>query len=270
MKFMDPKIPLLVAQQIKDAEWNCRIGFGTHGEPSLNKSFIDIIRLVREILPKHHLSMISNGAGFNPFDKITEVMKYLNVLMLDDYGHSNLVARIKKNYKGKLYFYPEDISANPHKRRAIWQHHVVVLESLDTANRGNHSRINNRAGCAYPPNNNKAGRRCANPFRDFTVRWNGNVPLCCVDFRGMKVGNVLENTIEEIWNGSKFQAARRFLYHGMRSFKPCSGCDAVGYRLGFLPDKKGLEYLPKPTDDDIKRLMNYEYCVSARKLEWED
>jgi MoaA/NifB/PqqE/SkfB family radical SAM enzyme len=274
MQFMDPKLVLRVAMQIDAAEWNCRIGFGTHGEPSLNKKFIEIIKTVRTILPKHHLSMISNGAGFmKDFSKLDAAMEAgLNVLMLDDYGHSNLVTRIKDGYKGKLYFYPEDIDANPHRRRKIYQHHIVVLQSLDEARKGNHSRINNRAGCAFPPNRSKKGKRCANPFRDFTVRFNGNVPMCCVDFRGRKCGNVVEQTIEEIWNGPIFQSARRFMYHGMRSsIYPCLACDAIGYRLGFLPDKKGQEWIPEPDAHDRKVMdsRKAEYCVPIRRLPWE-
>ena len=94
-----------------------------------------------------------------------------------------------------------------------------------------------------------------------------------MDFRGESwCGSVLESNIEEIWNGKYFQAARRFLYHGYRTFYPCSGCDAVSYRSGFLPDKKGLEYSPEPKAKDekiVEELLKKGPCVERSKLPWE-
>jgi len=281
MEYMDLRIVEHTCEMIKEDGWNCRIGLGTHGEPSLHPDLLKVIDIIRTILPKHHISMISNGAGIirRSLSYIDEIMTAgVNVLMLDDYGHSDLVRRIKGGYTGhnQLYYYPTDQQANPHKRRKVTEHHIVIVESIDIAKKGNHSRINNRAGCAYEGIPNiKEGRRCANPFRDFTVRYNGNVPICCVDFRGViKCGNVLDvNSLEEIWNGEVFSAIRRFMYHGMRSkVHPCRICDAVGYRLGFLPDKKGLMYLPEPNELDVKAIAKGTVngpCVKIKKLPWE-
>lgn len=50
---------------------------------------------------------------------------------------------------------------------------------------------------------------CREPFYGFTVHVNGNVVPCDRDWAGENVmGNVFEQTIEEIWNGPRYRAFR--------------------------------------------------------------
>jgi radical SAM protein with 4Fe4S-binding SPASM domain len=84
-----------------------------------------------------------------------------------------------------------------------------------------------------------------------SIRWDGSVAICCNDWRGTyKAGNVVEDGLVEVWNSAAMDAARRKLYHGMRDFGPCKGCNATSYRVGLLPDKMGKVDLPKPTPRD--------------------
>jgi radical SAM protein with 4Fe4S-binding SPASM domain len=42
------------------------------------------------------------------------------------------------------------------------------------------------------------------------VAWNGDVLLCCMDWRRQVVlGNLREQTIREVWNGEKYRRFRR-------------------------------------------------------------
>jgi radical SAM protein with 4Fe4S-binding SPASM domain len=51
---------------------------------------------------------------------------------------------------------------------------------------------------------------CREPFYGFTVHVNGNVVPCDRDWAGENVmGNIFEQTVEEIWNGPKYQEFRR-------------------------------------------------------------
>ena len=50
---------------------------------------------------------------------------------------------------------------------------------------------------------------CREPFYGFTVQVNGDVVVCDRDFAGENVmGNIFEQSVEEIWNGPKYQAFR--------------------------------------------------------------
>ena len=69
------------------------------------------------------------------------------------------------------------------------------------------------------------------------VYWNGDVVPCCYDLEGNEImGNLKDNTMEEIWNGEKYKNFRKRLKKSV--FKPeiqpefCKGC------LKYLPPKK--------------------------------
>jgi len=255
-KFMSVTTAKHVTHLLRDSRWLPRIEFAMHGEPSLHSSMLEILRLFRRQLPgRIHLMMTSNGIGFlRDLGLIDQALQYLNVLGLEEYAGIPTVPRILDLYCGefKPIFYPDCKQANPHRRRKQGEHELVIIRDISRATSGTHATLNNHCGCGAPPNDNAVGRRCAKPFRELSIRWNGNVAICCNDWRGYyKVGNVLGQTLKEIWQGPALRAARRKLYYGLRDFGPCQGCDALSYRPGLLPDKKGQANLPKPTEEDL-------------------
>jgi MoaA/NifB/PqqE/SkfB family radical SAM enzyme len=258
-KFMTLPLAERIAASIAEAGWNSRLEFSGHGEPTVNPDFVEIVRMFRKHNPKNQLLMTSNGAGLvkDPTALIGALFTAgLNILCLDDYDGIKLVGKIRERYHGEipLQEYPEDMNANPHRRRPRGTRMVVVIQDISIARKGVHSHINNRAGQGAPPTNRAEGKRCVKPFRDIVIRWDGNVNSCCNDYRGIiKVGNAGKSAVAELWNGPVFKSLRRYMYHGKRDFVPCKGCDFVGFRPGLLPDhmaKRGA--LPKPTPKDAE------------------
>jgi len=257
MKFLAMSSAVKIARRIKEAGWNPRIEFAMHGEPTMHPSYIEVVRSFREILPKTSLQMTSNGGGLlkgaGYSANINSLMEAgLNILSLDNYNGINIVDKILQGYNGpfNVMKYPQDIKANPHRRRKPNEHDIVVIHDIENATKGNHSVITNHAGASFPLDDKYAGRRCAKPFREMSVRWDGNVAMCCNDWPGRyKIGNVLDTDIETMWQGAGFMAARRALYHGMRVFEPCKGCDYLSYRPGLLPDQLGKKTLPEPDEE---------------------
>lgn len=207
--------------------------------------------------------MTSNGGGFLKAPLTLIYLTFdagLNCLALDNYESVNIVPKIRAALEDDFLAeyqvgeYPADKTLSPNKK---WNHRdkqLIYVEDISKAATGTHSTLTNHAGCAFPLTDAKQGKRCAKPFREISVRWDGDIAICCEDWRGTyKCGSIHYNPIEEIWKGEAFRTARRFLYQGNRVAPPCQGCNATGYRLGFLPDRKGKEDLPKPTAAD-KRL----------------
>ena len=74
-------------------------------------------------------------------------------------------------------------------------------------------------------------RDCRRPWSLMYVTANGNVLPCCIapftgaHYEGMVLGNVFEETVEQIWNGARYQSWRA----GMLEERPpeaCAGCGA--------------------------------------------
>lgn len=258
MKFLTLDNAEEVAHRIKKAGWNSRIEFAMHGEPTMNPDYIQIIGVFRAHLPKNYLMMTSNGGGLlkgaGYATNINALLETgLNVIALDNYDGIRIVDKIVQGYNGPFPVkkYPEDHQANPHRRRKHNEHEVVVIHDIASATDGNHSTIYNHAGASFPLSYKAAGKRCAKPFRELSVRWDGNVAMCCNDWPGLyKIGNLLDSDLDTLWQSEAFNAARRALYHGQRTFAPCLGCDYTSFRPGLLPDRMGVETLPFPDDKD--------------------
>lgn len=257
-----------LATQIKQLGWNPRIEFAMHGEPTMHPALDQLIRVFRNTLGKTAYIMVtSNGGGLLGGDVKAKVAALfdagLNTLALDNYQSVNIVpkilAKIGEDPSGEgrletdlgfggwipIKNYPQDKSASPHTRHRGTL--IVNVEDISVAHDGTHSHLNNHAGSAFPLNDSAAGKRCAKPFRELSVRWDGNVALCCNDWPGLyRTGNVVTDGLDEIWNGDAMHAARQMLILGRREMAPCKGCDAVSYRVGLLPDKLGRQVLPPP------------------------
>ncbi len=278
-KFLSVHAADKIAGMIGEEGWNPRIEFAMHGEPSFNPYRVQIIERFRYCLPDGHIMMTSNGGALLSGDvteNIDSMMEAgLNVLALDDYESVNIVDKLMERYDGDadIWNYPLDKEANPHRRRRASTHDLVIVEDISIADEGVHASLNNHAGCGAPKNSNAQGKRCAKVFRELSIRWNGDVAICCNDWRGeYKVGNVLETPIWTLWQSEEFAAARRKLYHGQRDFGPCAGCDALSYRNGLLPDKFGKEEIPEPDEGDlfiIEQACKGEPLTKPVLREWE-
>ena len=258
-KFMTVATARFIAEEVKRLGWTSRFEFAMRGEPTMNPDFIEIVRQVREVLPQQSLMMTSNGAGFfmKPGDVISRLTDLfdagLNVLCLDDYQGVNLVPRIREKMTEypwmadviPTYEYPDQKAGNPYGRHKPSTKMIVFFKDISIEQDGVHNYLSNHCGGAAPLNDKKKGKRCARPFREFAIHYNGNVPICCNDWRGaFKAGNVLQQGLDTVWQSPALDAARRKLYRGERDFGPCLGCDSHSHRTGILPDPQGLASMP--------------------------
>jgi radical SAM protein with 4Fe4S-binding SPASM domain len=121
-----------------------------------------------------------------------------------------------------------------------------------------YDKVNTHCGGGGPPAavNPALHKRCAKPFRELSIRWDGNVAVCCNDFRGIyKIGNVRDYPdLDALWQHERFAAARQMLYHESRDFMPCVWCDAVSPRVGLLPDKHGKQQMARPDENTLRIL----------------
>ena len=73
----------------------------------------------------------------------------------------------------------------------------------------------------------KRKKACRYPFTHMTVRYNGDIVVCCADWsRDTKVGNIMENTLEEVWNGKRLYDFRvmQLKNHGV-NHPLCATCE---------------------------------------------
>lgn len=264
-KFMDvlSTMPRIASEfkRLADEGWNPRFEFAMHGEPTAHPATPAMVRVLRDAVgPKASIIMLSNATPLlaQPTTRINDLMEAgLTALGLDDYEPARIASRALGRYEGpyRVLKYPEDPDGNVHRMRGLKSQVVVLIQDISVALEGNHAELNSHCGAGREPQGVPLQQRCAKPFRELSIRWDGGVSICCNDFRGVfRVGNVNETPIDVLWRSETMDAARRRLYHRDRTFAPCDKCDARSYRVGLLPDKYGRETMEEPTARDAELL----------------
>lgn len=248
----------VVAEQLLHLAWNPRIEWAMHGEPTLNPALPAMLSMMKAYRPDSPQMVTTNGIPMleNWEARVTELFTSgADTVAVDNYRPYRCeeafdAVTIPGVAKGR---YPEEGPAfSPHQRPRSGERRLILVKDLLEAQEGNHATVFNHAGSAYPKDPLAKGR-CAKPFRELSVRWDGNVAICCDDWRGeFKVGNVLTEGIEAIWHDPAMYAARRMLYSGVRDAGPCEGCTHRSFRVGLLPDKTGQEELAAPSPEDYE------------------
>lgn len=70
---------------------------------------------------------------------------------------------------------------------------------------------------------------CPSPFYEMIIKANGDVTVCCVDWSNkLVVGNVLQNTLKEIWEGEPLRQFQELHLSGNRKQNPiCRDCNQI-------------------------------------------
>ena len=69
---------------------------------------------------------------------------------------------------------------------------------------------------------------CPAPNEQFVILWDGTVTVCCTDYEGtLNMGNVHEQSIEEIWTGEKWRRLRSTMWEDVLESKTCRVCKGV-------------------------------------------
>lgn len=268
LEFMSLDTATAIASEIDMAGWNSRIEFAMHGEPTLNPKWLEIINVFRTNLHKNQIMVTSNGGGIVKSKDINgTILKFFesggNILAIDEYQGINLCDKIRKGIDDfelddsgiRVYEYPEEKEGNPHRRTN--HNFLSFIAPIDITKEGTHANLNNHCGSGGELDLSMSDKRCAKPFREMSFNWDGSVNLCCNDFIGeYNCGNIIDSSIEDIWNSPYFNSARKFLMLADRSaLRPCRGCTAKSHRVGLLPDKKGKVDMDSPTQEDKDIIM---------------
>lgn len=245
----------IIAQQIKSVNPDGRIELTMRGEPTLNPDMLANLNTLRETLPNIQISMFTNGAVFfkNPNMIVNIIDSGVNILNIDCYNNTydrfyaiaNEIVKNENDIELKDFrtFSAYKRHRNGNKLRVInlvpdiQEGEVDVRQIHNNAGNVNPEYLKNLPG--YVKHKLPMERRCARPFHELVVTYDGEVLICCQDWQAQNVlGNIFDNTLEELWWGKEHWKILRSLYKKDRgSMIPCNVCDYCGgYRLGLLHD----------------------------------
>jgi len=254
-----------IGKLVAESGWNSKFEFSLRGEPLMNPNSAAIIGILRKHLPKACLMVTTNGIpllrkpGVNAnLDAL--FANGLNIFAMDCYEASKKAEAQIRLYEGvPVTDYPGGPSPY-HKVKANVQR-IILMEDFEKAAMQEIAlgtkRVNSHCGAGLKPPSEPLQRRCARPFREMVIRWDGRVALCCNSWRDeYKCGHIDDfETIADAWNSIYLMAARRKLYRKDRDFGVCRICDERTFRDGLLPDRLGKKSLRKPNEADEEAIL---------------
>ncbi len=213
---MTRKIIDEIHDQLLEIHFNGTISLCGYGEPLLHK---DISYIVKKLSNVSKVEVITNGDVLTP--------KRLQELYISD------VSKVLVS----MYDGPEQIKKfNEMTKKANVPEDLIILRDRWYDQHNDFGvKLTNRAGTINTGEQEEIGKyvNCFYPTYQFLIDWNGNVYLCPQDWqRKVSMGNIMQETIFEIWNGKTITSYRKNLLSGKRCSGPCKSCNADGTLLG--------------------------------------
>lgn len=237
----------VILDKIKQECRNVRIlSLTLDGEPTLHKDFAMMIEKANQ--KGFFVRFSSNGSKIDrDFLERTKTLSYLISIdfSLDKDGFENCRgyngswALINKNLKEIVNNYlsvDKDLHLEIFENSAYYdglnkaisnlnlmKKHFGEIPRLTYGLRRYHKVID---GYSQAFSNNKY-YGCFYPWIALNVTWNGDVVTCCRDLDGKYIlGNILQSSIEEVWNGQKYLHLRgAILKQDLKSIPSCRSCD---------------------------------------------
>jgi MoaA/NifB/PqqE/SkfB family radical SAM enzyme len=202
-----------IAAELGTLNFTGRVCLFGNNEPLLDDRLVEIVGLFGSSCPGADLRILTNGILVNR-DIVTALFGAgLSTLVINNYTDGRrLISPVRDliEHAGGLASF--DIRVSVRNRREV---------------------LTTRAGLApnKPAPEGRPRGFCALPFTDLHIPYTGEVNLCCFDAYGqVRVGNVAELSLPEIWRAPEYRAHRTSLMRSVRAgLTLCENCDFDGF-----------------------------------------
>ena len=213
---MTRKIIDEIHDQLLEIHFKGTISLCGYGEPLLHK---DIYYIVKKLSNVSKVEIITNGDVLSSKKLQDLYISNVSKVLVSMYDGPQQIEKFKKMTLNANV--PEDI--------------VILRDRWYDKYNDFGVKLTNRAGTVSTGEQEKIGKykNCYYPTYQFLIDWDGNVYLCPQDWqRKNPMGNVMQETIFQIWKGKTLTNYRKNLLSGKRCVNPCLSCNADGTLLG--------------------------------------
>ena len=213
---MSSKIIDEIHDQLLEIHFDGTISLCGYGEPLLHK---DISYIIKKLSNVSKVEVITNGDVLSP--------KRLQELYISD------VSKVLVS----MYDGPEQIKKfhDMTKKANVPEDIIILRDRWYDKHNDFGVKLTNRAGTISTGDQEEVGKykNCFYPTYQMLIDWNGNVYLCPQDWqRKVSMGNIMQETIFQVWTGKTITDYRKNLLSGKRCSGPCKSCNADGTLLG--------------------------------------
>jgi len=223
---LDLNVYKKLLHDLKSIGYRGRIIFSGFSEPLLHKNLEELIRETKVVLPNSVLEIITNGDLLR-LPKMKKLMKAgLDVICVSLYDGAHQFDHFSK-MKTELGMSDSQMLL----RRRYYEDgdYGLIISNRGGLVDSNQYRDKSESSIETVPLN----RACYYPFYMIKVDLNGDVLVCSHDWqKRFVVGNILKESIWDLWKGKRLNSLKMSLSHADRSTVPCNACDVKGDVIG--------------------------------------
>jgi len=197
-----------IINELSGMKYHGGLYISSNNEPLMDSRIVERVREAKEKCPDAKTVIYTNGLLLKPAHRA--MMPYLDSMMLDNYN--------------------DDLTLLPPVRAFLESLTQDEADRVTLLMRYKHDVLDTRGGqSATRPTKPTVACSCTNPFSEMVITPTGETSLCCQDaFCKYPMGNVGLTSIREVWNGIKFQTARKLILEHCRDAIPiCRECDFI-------------------------------------------
>jgi radical SAM protein with 4Fe4S-binding SPASM domain len=243
LEYMSLETYQRVLDELASLDFSGRFSPYLQGEPLLDNRMPELVARARITLPKAKLLIQTNGDALTVEKGLALFEAGLHKLIINCYENEDQLSRLQDMVRtlvgrqADLRFIKGSLARMIRPERHGRIQREIAIENktwwkADTAE----NWAGNIPGALTEP----LRKWCFRPFNQLCVHFNGDVVLCCCDWKGEVVfGNLMRASLSEIYSSPIATRYRENLAKKNRNMKLCEVCDYRGkylfrYRLMFF------------------------------------
>lgn len=203
-KYMDEATFKKVIERLKEINFSGLITYNRYNEPLLDKRLPELVAYAKRELPKSVHRIFTNG----------------------DFLTMELAGKLIQAGLSEIFVTLHD--KNPQNRRKKLEPVAERFPRQVYINLLDYQFLSTRGG-SVDVDNPSILTKCIETPLLMPIDYQGNVLFCCEDYhKKHKAGNLLTQSIKEIWYNEKYQKLRKDLRKGKPELDICKNCFGIG------------------------------------------
>ncbi|HCC34654.1 MAG TPA: radical SAM protein [Ruminococcaceae bacterium] len=199
-----------IIDELYELEYDGTLSLFSNNEPFLDKRLEGFAEIARHRLPHARMVLYTNGTLLS-LERFRTVITFLDELIIDNYNNH---LRLNEPVKAIHEYCKQNSELNKKVKIFIRKDNEIL------SSRG--GQAPNKANTQTIP------LICLQPFRQFIVRPDGRISLCCNDPLGKyTLGDISTQTMQEVWHSQRYLEIRDILSsdNGREKLELCRNCD---------------------------------------------
>ena len=209
--------------ELRDLDYKGTVRYSGFVEPLIDKNIFNLIKMVRDKLPKVNIEMVTNGDPLN-LKRLNKLFENgLNKILISAYDGKEDALKLENLCK----------EAKLTNEQYIVRHRYYSQDQDFGITLSNRSGLMENAEFKIESLKEPLKKSCYIPSYTFFLDYQGDVLMCPHDW-GKKIilGNLNNERLIDIWFNKKSMSIRKMLNNSNRNFTPCNVCDVEGTFMG--------------------------------------